>query len=127
VGAGDTVPELPHFWIAAGHLSSAQARFIVPKGVGAVPVLQRVFVTWGNRAGDGATRSAALRDLAAAGVPGSADTSLAARWNRAGRLFAQLDSTLRLRDFEAFGRVYRQLGELLAPRRRVLAPAPAPR
>jgi uncharacterized protein UPF0182 len=127
VGAGDTVPELPHFWMAAGHLASAQARFIKPKVVGAVPVLQRVFVTWGNRAGDGATRSAALRDLASAGAPGSADTSLAARWERAGRLFAQLDSTLRLRDFEAFGRVYRQLGELLAPRRRVLAPATPPR
>lgn len=124
VGAADTFPEPRRMWMAAAHLASAQARLIAPRG--SVPRPQGVFLTWGNREGHGATRSAALRDLAAAGAPGFSDTTLAARWARAGRLFAQLDSALRARDFEWFGRVYRQLGDLLGPRQRALAPAPPP-
>ncbi len=124
VGVGDTVREQPRFWIADGHLGSAQARFIAPKT--APPLLERVFLTWGNRQGEGATRTGALRDLAAAGAPGATDTSLTARWENAGRLFRQLDSALRVRDFDLFGRVYRQLGDLFQPRRRTLAPAPPP-
>lgn len=125
VGAGDTVPDLQRLWFAGGHLASTQARFIAPKG--AVPRLERVFLTLGNREGQGRSRTNALRDLAAAGAPGAADTSLAARWEQAGRLFTQLDSALRARDFEWFGRVYRQLGDLLGPRRRALAPAVPPK
>jgi len=121
-GASDTFPEPRRMWMAAAHLASAQARLIAPRG--SVPRPQSVFLTWGNREGHGATRSAALRDLTAAGAPGFSDTTLAARWERAGRLFAQLDSALRARDLEWFGRVYRQLGDLLGPRQRALAPAP---
>jgi hypothetical protein len=124
VGASDTFPEPLRVWMAAAHLASVQARLIAPRG--AVPRPQGVFLTWGNREGHGSTRSAALRDLAAAGAPGSSDTTLAARWQRAGRLFAQLDSALRARDLEWFGRVYRQLGDLLGPRQRALAPAQLP-
>jgi hypothetical protein len=123
VGAGDTTPELARLWIAGGHLASTQARFIVRTAV--PPRLERVFLTWGNREGQGRTRSAALADLAAAGSPGAADTSLAARWEQASRLFAQLDSALQARDFDWFGRVYRQLSDLLGRRRRALAP-PSP-
>ena len=120
----DTVPELPRLWLAAGHLGSVQARLTAPRG--APPRAADIFLTWGNRGGQGATRAAALRDLAAEGTPGSSDTTIVARWDRAARLFAQLDSALRTRDFEWFGRVYHQLGDLLAPRRRSLAPAPPP-
>ena len=125
VGAGDTIPELPRLWIAGGHLASTQARFIAPRA--SPPRLERVFLTWGNREGQGKTRAAALHDLAAAGAPGAADTSLAARWAQATRLFAQLDSALVARDFDWFGRVYRQLTDLLGRRRRALAPpTPSP-
>lgn len=120
VGAGDTLPELPRLWIAGGHLASAQARFIVPRA--SPPRLERVFLTWGNRDGQGKTRTTALHDLAAAGAPGASDTSLAARWEQATRLFAQLDSALQARDFDWFSRVYRQLTDLLSRRRRALAP-----
>ncbi len=120
VGAGDTIPELPRLWIAGGHLASTQARFIVSRAM--PPRLERVFLTWGNREGQGKTRTTALHDLAAAGAPGSADTSLAGRWEHATRLFAQLDSALVARDFDWFGRVYRQLTDLLGRRRRALDP-----
>jgi len=124
VGVGDTVPELPRFWMAGAHLASAQARLIAPRR--AVPRPGDVFLTWGNREGHGETRTAALRRLTAAGAPGASDTTIAARWDRAARLFAQLDSALRARDLERFGRIYRQLGDLFAPRRRALAPAAPP-
>jgi hypothetical protein len=124
VGAGDTVPGPLRLWAAAGHLASAQARFIAVRGD--VPRLERVFVTWGNRQGQGATARAALADLMVAAPPGTADTSLAARWTQARALFAELDAALAGRDFDRFARVYRQLQELLGLRPGVLAPAPPP-
>jgi Uncharacterised protein family (UPF0182) len=124
VGAGDTVPGPLRLWAAAGHLASVQARFIAPRGE--APRLERVFVTWGNREGEGRTARAALADLAAGGLPGMVDTSLTGRWTQVRALFAELDAALAERDFDRFARVYRQLGELLGLRRGVLAPAPPP-
>jgi hypothetical protein len=122
VGSGDTTPGPLRLWLAAGHLASSQARFI-RHGSGS-PQLEHVFLTWGNRAGEGGSVTAALRELTLAGPPGAVDTSLAARWVQAQRLFTALDSALVARNFERFGQVYRQLGDLLGARRRALAPTP---
>jgi hypothetical protein len=124
VGMGDTVPGTQRLWVAAGHLASSQARFIEHDRD--PPRLERVYLTWGTRSGDGPTPAAALRDLLLAGPPGAADTSLGARWEQARQLFVQLDSALQQRDFDRFGRVYRQLAELLGARRRALAPTTPP-
>jgi hypothetical protein len=122
VGSGDTTPGPLRMWLAAGHLASSQARFI--RHGHATPHLEHVFLTWGNRAGEGSSTTTALRELTLAGPPGAVDTSLAARWTQAQRLFAALDSALVGRNFERFGQVYRQLGDLLGARRRALAPTP---
>ncbi len=122
VGSADTQPGPLRIWIAGGHLASSQARFIALRGD--PPRIEKVFLTWGNRSGDGPSSSAALRELTLAGPPGGEDTPLASRWALAQRLFSQLDSALVSRDFERFGQVYRQLGNLLGARRRALAPTP---
>ncbi|MGE5761596.1 MAG: UPF0182 family protein, partial [Gemmatimonadota bacterium] len=115
VGSGDTIPGPMRLWLAAGRLASVQARFIQH---GQEPSrLERVFVTWGNHTGEGMSAAAALRDLAQAGPPGAADTSLAGRWAAARRLLVQLDSALAVRDLERFGQLYRQLHELLRNQR----------
>ena len=116
----DTQPGPLRVWIAGGHLASSQARFILTRG--APPRIEKVFLTWGNRTGEGTSISAALRELTLAGPPGALDTTLAGHWALAQRLFSQLDSALVARDFERFGQVYRQLGDLLGARRRALAP-----
>ncbi|MGH7538450.1 MAG: hypothetical protein ACREMF_07445, partial [Gemmatimonadales bacterium] len=107
----------------AGHVASAQARFIQTSRES--PRLERVFLTWGNRNGLGAGVATALRALLAAGPPGASDTTLAGRWALAQRLFVQLDSALQARDFERFGTVYRQLAELFESPRQ-LAPVSPP-
>lgn len=122
VGSGDTTPGPLRLWLAAGHLASSQARFI-ERGH-ETPHLEHVFLTWGNRAGEGSSVTAALRELTLAGPPGAVDTTLTARWVQAQRLFTALDSALVSRNFERFGQVYRQLGDLLGARRRALAPTP---
>ena len=118
----DTQPGPLRIWIAGGHLASSQARFI--RHGAEAPRVERVFLTWGNRRGEGSTASAALRELTLAGPPGAVDTTLSGRWTLAQRLFSQLDSALVSRNFERFGQVYRQLGDLLGARRRALAPTP---
>jgi hypothetical protein len=125
VGTDDTMPGPLRLWLAAGHLASTQARFVQHRPD--PPRLEHVFVTWGNRSGEGTSAAAALRDLAQAGPPGAVDTTMAGRWMTARTLFGQLDSALARRDFERFGQVYRQLRDLLAAPRRALAPAVPPR
>lgn len=124
VGAGDTVPGPLRLWAAAGRLASVQGRFIAARNE--TPRLERVFVTWGDRQGEGETARAALADLLSAGPPGTVDTSLAARWTRAQALFAELDAALAGRDFQRFARAYRALAELLGLQRGALAPAVPP-
>ncbi len=124
VGTSDTMPGPLRLWLAAGHLASTQARFVQHRPD--PPRLERIFVTWGNRGGEGASAATALRDLAQAGPPGPADTTMAGRWAAARALFAQLDSALARRDFERVDQVYRQLRDLFAAPRRALAPTPAP-
>ena len=122
VGSSDTQPGPLRLWIAGGHLASSQARFIDSRSE--PPRIEHVFLTWGNRRGEGASPSAALRELTLAGPPGGTDTTLTGKWVQAQRLFSQLDSALVSRDFERFGQVYRQLGDLLGARRRAIVPTP---
>ena len=109
-------------WIAGGHLASLQARLIESRQE--PPRIEHVYLNWGNRSGEGANLSAALRELTLAGPPGGEDSSMAHRWALAQSLFSQLDSALVAQDLERFGQVYRQLGDLLGAKRRAQSPRP---
>src|SRR6266568_5329109 len=128
----ETAPGMMRLWNVAGELCSAQASFVEPAG-GPPYGIDTVFLTRGERHGQGRTLAVALRDLLAGGAAPSGaeravgDTSLAARWEVARRLAAQADAALAAGDFEAFGRLYDQLKELLGVGRRKLAPAHQPR
>ncbi len=124
-----TAPGVLRFWGAGGALFSAQALFAEPtSGNHVASGIDTLFLTWGEHRGQGPTLAAALRDLAAAaaGRPAAADTSLAARWERARQLAEQADAALAAGDLETFGRLYARLAALLGARRQ-LAPAPRPR
>ncbi len=125
----ETAPGVLRLWNVAGALFSAQALFAEPATGGPASRIDTLFLTWGERHGQGTTTAAALRDLLTAGGGGRAlaDTSLASRWEALRRLAAQADAALAAGDLEAFGRYYRQLKELLGLGRRALAPAPRPR
>jgi uncharacterized protein len=123
-----TAPGVLRLWNAAGTLLSKQALFAEPAAGGAPSGIDTVFLTWGERRGQGRDATVALRELlgSAGGAGGrfGQDTSLAARWQRAQRLAAQADAALAAGDLEAFGRLYRQLQDLLGRGRRKLAPTP---
>jgi hypothetical protein len=123
-----TAPGILRFWSAGGALFSAQALFAEPTPSNLASGIDTLFLTWGAHRGQGPTAAAALRNLLAdaTGRPAAADTSLAARWERARRLAEQADAALAAGDLEAFGRLYAQLTALLGARRQ-LAPAPKPR
>jgi hypothetical protein len=98
-------------WRAGDAVVTAQAQFVHPAGGDAPspPQVAQVYVSQDERSGQGPTAAMALRG----GAP--ADTSLAARWERARRLALQADSALAAGDLEQFGRLFRQLARLLAP------------
>src|SRR3989454_8603718 len=110
----ETAPGVMRLWNVAGELCSAQALFVEPAG-GPPYGIDTVFLTRGERHGQGRTLAVALRDLLAGGAAPSGaegavgDTSLAARWEVARRLAAQADAALAAGDFEAFGRLNDQL------------------
>ena len=124
-----TAPGVPRLWNAAGDLLFAQALFAEPSSGGPPAGIDTLYLSWGERRGQGRGRAAAVRALLAlsAGAPAAGDTTLAARWQQAQRLAAQADAALAAGDFETFGRVYAQLKELLGVGRRKLAPNPARR
>jgi len=103
-----------------------QALFAEPSSGGPPVGIDTLFLSWGERRGQGRGRAVALRALLAleAGAPAAADTTLAGRWQQARRLAAQADAALAAGDLETFGRVYGQLKELFGIGRRKLAPAP---
>jgi hypothetical protein len=136
-----TAPGTFRLWNVGGRLFSEQALFAEAGdggggggggarggGESRTPI-DTVFVTWGERHGEGATPAAALRDLLAPGRGDrlAGDTSLVARWDAVRRLAAQADAALSAGDLEAFGRYYRQLRQLLEAGRRTLVPTPGPR
>src|SRR5207245_3170301 len=95
----ETAPGVMRLWNVAGELCSAQALFVEPAG-GPPYGIDTVFLTRGERHGQGRTLAVALRDLLAGGAAPSGaegavgDTSLAARWEVARRLAAQADAAL---------------------------------
>jgi len=128
LGSPQTAPGVLRLWLASGALVSAQALFAQAATDGDAPRVQKSYLTWGDRAGEGQTPTQALHDLLAAGASRAGrDTSLAARWDAARRLAAQADSALAAGDMEAFGRLYDALKQLLGVARRKLAPPPGPR
>jgi len=121
-----TAPGVPRLWNAGGELLLEQALFAEPSTGGPPVGIDTLFLSWGERRGQGRGRAAALRALLAlgGGAPAAADTTLTARWQQAQRLAAQADAALAAGDLETFGRVYGQLQALLGSGRRKLAPAP---
>ncbi len=119
-----TAPGVLRLWNVGGTVLSKQALFAEPAGGSPPSGIDTVFLTWGERQGQGGDESAALRDLLGAGGGPRLvqDTSLVARWQRAQRLVAKADTALAAGDLEAFARLYRQLQELLGRGRRKLAP-----
>ena len=128
LGSPQTAPGVPRLWLAGGALVSAQALFAQAATDGEAPRVQKLYLTWGDRDGEGPTPAQALHDLLATGASRAGrDTSLAARWDAARRLAAQADSALAAGDMEAFGRLYDALKQLLGVGRRKLAPPLGPR
>lgn len=127
LGSAEVSPGEPRIWPAGGSVLTLQAQFRQPTGSSpsppptptgpppAPPRLSRVYVTVGERSGEGASPAEALRALATGGGRIPVDTSLTARWERARRLAAEADSALAAGDLELFGRLYRELARLLAP------------
>ena len=123
-----TAPGVLRLWNVGGTVFSEQALFREPGPGGTPASIDTVFVTWGERRGQGPTPTAALRNLMAAGRTRLAgDTSLGARWEEARRLAALADAALAAGDLETFGRYYRQLKDLLELGHGKLAPVPGPR
>ena len=119
VGSSETSPGDLRIWLAGDAIVTLQAQFVqsaaaAPRGIA------QVYVTLGDRSGNGPTRTAALRALVTGESRAAADTSLAGRWERARHLAARADAALAGGDLEGFGRLYRELVGLLAP-------APRPR
>jgi hypothetical protein len=117
LGSPETAPGLIRLWLADGALLTEQALFsesaadATPRGV------NKVYLTWGERASDGPTPAAAMHSLLVTGPQGSSmDTTLAARWEFARHLAAQADSAAAAGDLEAFGRLFGELKQLLGVR-----------
>ena len=121
-----TAPGVMRVWSVAGGLFSEQARFIEPAGGTPLQGIDTVFLSWGERRGQGRSPPAALRDLLAgtAGPRSPTDTSLAGRWERARRLAAQASAALAAGDLAKFAQLYRELEQVLGVGRRKLAPVP---
>ena len=114
VGSSETAPGVLRLWIADGILLTEQALFVEPALDGTPRGVSKVYVTWGDRASEGPTPTAAGHSLLASSTQGaSGDTALAARWERARHLAAQADSAATAGDLEAFGRLYGELKRLL--------------
>lgn len=120
-----TAPGVLRLWNAAGTIVSKQALFLEPAGGGPPSGIDTLFLTWGERRGQGRDAGAAMRELLGeAGTHLLQDTTLAARWRRAQRLAAQAEAALAGGDLETFGRLYRELQELLGVGHGKLAPPP---
>lgn len=123
LGSPETAPGLLRLWSADGGLFTEQALFDEP-ATGSIPKgLNQVYLTWGDREGQGPTADAALRALLAGGarpVPG--DTSLAGRFELARRLAKEADSALATGDLVTFAHRYDELERVLGLRRPLAPP-----
>jgi hypothetical protein len=126
LGSPETAPGLLRLWSADGGVFTEQALFDEPASGSAPKGVSQVYLTWGDREGQGPSAAAALRTLESGGVHVTpADTSLAARWDVARRLAAAADSALAAGDLTTFARHYAELARILGVRR--LAPPPRAR
>ncbi|HEX9704932.1 MAG TPA: UPF0182 family protein [Gemmatimonadales bacterium] len=118
-GSAELKPGALRAWPTAGPVLFAQAQFDEPVARGDAsppPVLRRVYLWWGERAGVGESRQSALLELLARRPnAGPADTTLAGRWREARRLAARADSALARGDLQEFARLYEELRRVLAP------------
>ena len=123
LGSPETAPGEMRLWPADGTLLSEQALFLQPATTGVPGAVSQVYLTWGDRTGQGATPAVAARALMTAGPSGVAqDTTLAARWELARRLVAAADSALAAGRLETFGHLYDDLKQLLEVGRVVAPP-----
>jgi hypothetical protein len=125
----ETAPGGLRLWNTAGLVFSVEALFAEAATGGPASRIDTLFLTWGERQGQGPGRGAALRALVTPGARARvlADTSLAARWEAARGLAAQADRALAAGDLEAFARYYAELKAALGVGRRPLAPPRQPR
>ncbi|HEX4574281.1 MAG TPA: UPF0182 family protein [Gemmatimonadales bacterium] len=125
----ETAPGVLRLWHTGGLVFSVQALFAEAVTGGPPARIDTLFLTWGERQGQGPGRGAALHALVTpgAGARALADTSLAARWEAARGVAARADRALVAGDLEAFARYYAELKEALGVGRRKLAPARRPR
>ena len=124
LGSPETAPGVMRLWPVDGAVLTVQALFAQPATSGVPSAVNQVYLTWGDRASEGATGTAAVRALLSSGATATRrDTSLAARWELARRLAAAADSALAAGNLETFGRLYGDLTQLLGVGR-ALAPTP---
>jgi hypothetical protein len=110
-------------WPVEGAALGVQARFNQPeRGAGSV-TLERVYVTWRDRFGEGIDPATAWAGREAGGAVPDATGAAPRLWDSARRLLLQADSALRAGDVERFGRLYAELHRLFGLERAQLAPA----
>jgi hypothetical protein len=114
VGSTETSPGDLRVWVAGDSVVTLQAQFVQARGA-APRGIAEVYLTLGQRRGNGATRAAALRALVTGESAAPVDTSPAGRWEQARRLVARADSALAAGNLERFGRTWKDIVRLLAP------------
>jgi Uncharacterised protein family (UPF0182) len=112
-GSRELRPGDLRIWPASGAVFTAQAQFLQPVDEATPPRLGTIYLSLGDRTGEGATRALALRNL----TTGTRDTTLTARWELARRLMVRADSALAAGNLELFGQIWKDLMRLLAPAR----------
>jgi hypothetical protein len=114
VGSTETSPGDLRVWVAGDSVVTLQAQFVQARGAKPRGIAE-VYLTLGQRRGNGATRAAALRALVTGESAAPVDTSPAGRWEQARCLVARADSALAAGNLERFGRIWKDIVRLLAP------------
>ncbi len=127
LGVQQTRPGMLRVWPAAGAAVGIQGLFANPDDATQPLALARVYVTWGDRVGEGRTAGAAWAELLAGEArPTAPGDRSAAAWERARHLLAQADTALRAGDLARFGRLYDELKRAFGLPRAPLAPVGRP-
>jgi hypothetical protein len=127
LGVQRTRPGMLRVWLVGAAAIGIQGLFDNPETATRPTTLARVYVSWGERVGEGRTATAAWAALAADGdgaTPGA--TGAALDWERARGLLARADSALRAGDLALFGRLYDELKRLFGLPAGQLAPTVRP-
>ncbi len=117
MGSPETAVGVMRLWIVDGTLLTEQALFVEPATDGTPRGVSKVFLSRGERASEGPSPTAAVRNLVSPDPHSAhgtaADTTLAARWEFARHLAVEADSAAAAGDLEAFGRFYTELKRAL--------------